>query len=578
MRTNVFQTRIEAIRAICLKELPEEFRVEERGSLTIFSLFIFILILMVAGMAVDLMHYEKERVSLQNSMDSAILAAAALNQDVNTSAEIEALVKEYVQKAGHDPDLVTVASNIETVGSIETGRSITATANFQTDTMFMGMLGIDNLAGYSGGGAREGQQMIEISLVLDISGSMGRNSKMTNLKTAAKEFVTTMIQNSGSHRVSISVVPYNHQVRVSEDLRSRLNWDNQSVEVVNTTGTGALAGALTQYSTYDASAPCASFTSSDFQTRRLASATTIDSAGYFADGSSNFGSSGISQPSGQNYWCGTGYPTMIVYQNDETLLHNYIDSLSADGWTAIDYGMNWGVGILDPSFGPVVTDLVDNSLLPAQMAGHPVAYDNVEVMKYVVLMTDGINTKQKDLKPAFKDGASRIWYSDTRANGNEYNGYLVEMPDNSASQRWYVPGSPTTTSDDVYLAEGDASVADAVQWDYHKLYQRFRTDDAAEYFFEHSGDNTAFNAHNDVVDESGGYTVADSNVRNICDTAKANDLIEIFAVSFEAPADAETLLQYCASKPGNYFDVQGTQISDAFSAIATQISQLRLTQ
>ena len=54
--------------------------------------------------------------------------------------------------------------------------------------------------------------------------------------------------------------------------------------------------------------------------------------------------------------------------------------------------------------------------------------------------------------------------------------------------------------------------------------------------------------------------------------------MEVFTVAFEAPPEAETLLQNCASKAGNYFDVEGTQISDAFTAIAVQISQLRLTE
>ena len=36
----------------------------EEGSLTIFALFIFVLILMIAGMAVDMVRHEHERLSL----------------------------------------------------------------------------------------------------------------------------------------------------------------------------------------------------------------------------------------------------------------------------------------------------------------------------------------------------------------------------------------------------------------------------------------------------------------------------------------------------------------------------------
>jgi hypothetical protein len=348
------------------------------------------------------------------------------------------------------------------------------------------------------------------------------------------------------------------------------------VNVAGTNRNNTHPGTITQYPTHDASAPCARFDTADFQTRRLAATTTIDSPAFFADGSNGVNSAGqIPSPSASQYWCGSHYPTMIVYQNDEATLHNYIDSLSADGWTAVDYGMNWAVGVLDPSFEPVVEHMVDSGVLPEIMRGHPVDYGDIDVKKYVVLMTDGVNTLQADLKEEYKAGPTRIWHSATLANGNEMKGFLVHMPNNPASSRWYVPGSPSTTSDDTYMS-ASSFPADALQWDYHELFERFRTENVARYFFRYS-DPTAYNQFLNAVQE-GGYGTADSNLQTICDTAKVGDQIEVFTVSFEAPANAESLLQYCASKPGNYFDVEGTEISAAFSAIATQISQLRLTE
>ena len=60
------------------------FRREEDGSLIVFSLFIFVAMLMFGGIAVDLMIYENERTHIQNSTDRAVLAAANLNQTVDT--------------------------------------------------------------------------------------------------------------------------------------------------------------------------------------------------------------------------------------------------------------------------------------------------------------------------------------------------------------------------------------------------------------------------------------------------------------------------------------------------------------
>jgi len=220
--------------------------------------------------------------------------------------------------------------------------------------------------------------------------------------------------------------------------------------------------------------------------------------------------------------------------------------------------------------------MVDDGLAPTEAAGHPVAFGTPDVLKYVVLMTDGQNTDHFDLKDEYKSGPTRIWYSESQASGTEFEGYLVEMPDNSPAQRWYVPNSPYTSADDEYLHQ-NALPDDAVQWDFHDLYRRFRTNDVAEYFFKHS-DSAAYDEYLDVVDDVGGYGAADTNLQSICNAATENDQIEVFAVAFEAPTNGEQELQECVSKPGNYFDVAGTQISAAFSSIAAQISTLRLTE
>ena len=578
MRT-FFETRLKELllRATARRA---EFAAKDEGSLTIFSLFLFILILYISGMAVDLIRYENERVAVQNAIDTGIVAASSLTQTADTDAEITALVKDYVAKAGYDPDMVTVTPSIEIpAGStVATSRAVSASVDFQMDTMFMNMMGVNTLGGHAGGSAREGQQLIEIALVLDVSGSMGSNSKLDNLKTAAKEFVTIIIEKNGQERVSISVIPYNQQVHMSTDLMSRLNLEDQLLTV---SGAAANSGAIENYQTRNQAAPCARFHDDDFNTRRLSATTNIDTSASFVD-DYFYWALGVDtnvayeQPFEFSFWCGSHNPTMMLYQNSETVLHNYIDSFAAYGATAIDYGMNWAVGILDPSFEPVVAGMVTDGLAPDSAAGHPVAFATEDVLKYIVVMTDGQNTDHFDLKDQYKSGPTRIWYSDTMANGNEQNGFLVEMPNGPASERWYVPRSPLTSADDQYLHQ-NARPADAQQWDFHQLYRRFRTNDVAKYFFKYS-DPTAYAEYLDVVDDVGGYAAADTNLQNICTTAKANGYIEIFTVAFEAPANGEAVLQNCASKAGNYFDVAGTQISAAFSSIASQISQLRLTE
>lgn len=556
---------------VAAKTQARRFRSSDEGSLTIFSLFLFLLILMIAGLAVDTMRYENQRVAIQNTLDSAIVAASSLSQDMDA----EALVKQYVAKAGLDPNDVSVTmSEARPDGVTVTDRRVSATANINMNTMFMGMMGIDSLHGTAKGSAMEGVQMIEIALILDVSGSMGWNSKIDNLKVAAKEFVDTVLTNTDPSRVAISIIPYNQQVYMPAALSSHLNLADSTVAIASPR---PYKGALTQYQTRNPAAPCVAFDTADFLTRQLTASTSAGSSASFAG---NYGAlasySKYSQPSEAAFWCGNHYAKILPYQNNPTVLKAYIDTLFAQGYTAIDYGMKWGVALLDPSMQPVVEGMADSKAISNEMRGKPAQYGTAGALKFVVLMTDGENTEHSDLAPEFKAGPTRIWFSKSAGAKNEYNGYYVEMPANSASQRWYVPGNPNSNKDDAYVS-ATSLPTDAVQLDYHALYRRFGVQDVAEFFFKRS-DSAAYDAHRAAIQDVGGYDEADTNLKAICDEAKKLNQITVFTVAFEAPSNGEEVLKDCATAPGYYFDVEGTQISDAFSSIAGQISLLRLTE
>ena len=83
-------------RTRALTGLMARFRREERGSILIFSLFLLIMMLMIAGMSVDLMRSETQRARLQRTLDRAVLAGASLEQTLDS----EAVVRDYFEKAG----------------------------------------------------------------------------------------------------------------------------------------------------------------------------------------------------------------------------------------------------------------------------------------------------------------------------------------------------------------------------------------------------------------------------------------------------------------------------------------------
>jgi hypothetical protein len=63
---------------------------------------------------------------------------------------------------------------------------------------------------------------------------------------------------------------------------------------------------------------------------------------------------------------------------------------------------------------------------------------------------------------------------------------------------------------------------------------------------------------------------------NICDAAKEKKII-IWSIGFEVTDHGADVMRNCASSPSHFFRVEGVEITEAFSSIARQINQLRLT-
>ena len=536
------------------------------GSLTIYSLILFILLLMMSGMAVDMAMHERQRVRMQNTIDAAVMSASSLSAGPATNEAVRERVLNYVEVAGLDRNAVNVTPIVS-----ESSRDVSATATFSVDTIFMGLLGVDELVGGVGSAAIESEELVEIVLVLDVSGSMGNDGKIEALRPAAQGFVTEMFNKLGKDRVRIAIVPYNGQVHLSNAVRdamddapgSTLNWEDELVDVV--LPDTAHAGAIDAYTTRNPNSRCARFRNADFSTTDLVATSDVEPSAMFAGRSTNRNFTAFESYSNADGWCSSHFAPLYLFSDNKMALNTYIGGLNASGWTAIDYGLNWAAGILDESFRPVVSHLVSTNALEDAVAGHPLDYGSPSVKKVIVLMTDGQNTQHHDIADDLKSGPSRVWSSDDM-------GFLVEMPDNPASQRWYVPNTPDTTEDDAYVSE---LPDDAVQWDQHRLFERFRHNDIADYFFR--PDPAARNAYLDARIDSGSFDVADQRVLDIC--GQIRDQVDVYTIAFQAPEVSETLLRDCVEdRVGRFFDVDTLDIASAFDAIAIELTSLQLTQ
>ena len=537
-------------------------RDDEEGSFVIFSLFILVVMVMIGGLAIDVMRYENLRTTMQNSVDRAVLAAADLDQTVDA----EAVVADYLDKAGMNTLPYEVDVFESKVGSVVTGRKVTVSASADLRTYFMKMMGTPTISTPAKSTAEEAVNEIEISMILDVSGSMGWGTKLANMQSAAKTFVTEVLEDVEPGQVSINVVPYSTQVNAGSTLLNQFTHT-----------------ADHNYS------HCVDFESSDFNSTTLSPTVTLQQAGHFDPWS--------------GYWRGTfeemaadGYTPSWVCRTEsdfeitpwslsESDIHNQIDGFTARGNTSIDVAVKWGSALLDPSTRPVFTALRATPTVSTDFIGdRPYDYNNDAALKFMVVMTDGINTTQYKLDDNYRSGPSGVFkdpvsghYSHPDEEADDWDG------DNDWNEPWWYVGDYDNTYgsywiDDVY--ESGSSSAVELSWPelwaemsmshhaYAVHYEQYRN---ADHYYDNYYRGSS--APREYVNAS----TKDSRLNTICSAAKSNGVI-IFTIGFEVTDASAIVMQNCASSANHFYRVEGLEIEYAFESIANQINQLKLTQ
>lgn len=510
-----------------------QFLRDESGSILPFSLIIFLTMMMAGGLAIDVMRQERARVLLQNTLDRAVLAAADLDQ----TRDAETVVLDYF-KAAKLSDAIT-ATDVRVQKGLNF-KIVEASADLTIPTYFLNMVGIKTLTSPASGTAEERVSNVEISLVVDISGSMG-GSRISNLKTAANEFIDTVIDATeptlgGDDGVtSLSIVPYQGLVNIGDTLGAQFNLSSE----------------------HNAS-QCAVFDRGDYDTTTLPPTQSITRMSHF-DRSTSGGNSPIARPN-----CPTSDSrAVIAHSVSRSDLKSKISSLGAGGWTAIDVGLKWGVALLDPSTRPVTNALESAGVLNETLRDRPANYNDPNNLKVLVLMTDGENTYQHDLKSQFKTGMSDVWKYTNSYGDIVYSAYMPSLG------LYYVPYYNN------YYSQPYGN-SQAVQMSNPELFATFSVRYIANYFFRYR-DTHQYNRYRNAVESISWNSRANERTRALCTVAK-NAGIVIFAIGFEAPSGGQSLMKFCASSDSHYFDVNGVEISEAFGAIAQTINQLKLVQ
>lgn len=341
------------------------FAKNEDGIVTIFACFMIFMMLMIGGIGVDMMRHEMERTRIQAVADRAVLAAADLDQKLDP----EVVVRDYFTKSG----MADFVSEVVVDQGLNY-RTVTVDATTTINTQFMDFLGRDTLEVPGISTAEERVSKVEISMVLDISGSMRTNGKMANLHDAAGSFLDAVLKEETEDLISVSVVPYTAQVNAGQEIFSLMDVEQ----------------------THDYSY-CIDFTDVDFANPSIFAGHVAGSEPYehmqhFDAGYSWNGSR--SEDSITNPGCPKQpYEEITAFSQNKEELKAQINQFRPRANTAIHLGMKWGVGMLDPEWRAFNASLGVDSAFTDRPADYPDpdSPSSNETLKTIILMTDGEN-------------------------------------------------------------------------------------------------------------------------------------------------------------------------------------------
>lgn len=334
------------------------------------------------GFAVDYSHANSVKAAMQSALDStALMLAKDAATTSNADMQIKAL--NYFTALFTRPE----ATNIKIAAAFTTtgGSQVTVTGTASVPTNFMGIFGASYQNITVGGSSTTawGSTRLRVALVLDNTGSMADNGKMTALKAATKGLLA-QLQGAATTNgdVYVSIIPFNKDVNAgsSNYNGSWIDWsdwedDNghdSSTQTCTTTKTGKSGKSTKKCTTSTTWVP------DNHNTWN----------GCITDRDQNYDQT-VDQPTGSASDSPTKlFPaeeydscpvSMMGLSYNWTAMNSKVDSMISSGNTNQGIGLAWGW-----------LSLVGGGPLTAPAKDSNYTYQDV-----IVLMSDGLNTENR---------------------------------------------------------------------------------------------------------------------------------------------------------------------------------------
>ena len=335
----------------------KRFAKDERGSLGVVMMLSSLTMLGAVSVSLDYSRLSGARSSLNAATDAAALAAAQAPEATRL-----AIARQVFDANFREPESLTSFVALPFKRGTDEVMSVKATANVK--------MTLSQAIGYTSAAVGAASEVVvgndadlQISLVLDVTGSMG-GTKLTNLKTSASNMVNTLFTKlQRANQVKIAVVPFSEYVNIGMGNRNA-SWmsntaDYQTTKEVCDWKRKRVNGDRIWL--WECEDEVTQFTWKGCAGSRDYPLNVKDE---------NYAIKPV--PAVHNVNCSTA---MLPLSANKTTVLSTIDGLVATGNTYIPSGVTWGWAAL--SSGEPFNEPVD----PER-----------DTKRYLVLMTDGANT------------------------------------------------------------------------------------------------------------------------------------------------------------------------------------------
>jgi len=391
-------------------------RNDDSGNFAIFTALCAVPLIVVACGSVDVIRMTSTQERLQVMLDSATLAAASLSN----SGDMSDVVDDYM--AANKPDGAawnTLSYTTVEVTNALNSKEVEITAEVTLKTPFLSLIGRDTQTVTAISTAVQSQTEIEISLVLDISSSM-RGAKLADLITASKEFIDLMLSDGRDSHTSINLVLFGGTVNLGDTLYKRYAVEASSAVTDPDSATYTVGAEVPSKSfLFTHGNTCIEYTDEDFDLDDIPEKSRPQVPNFTRYGA-------------MNDWCPRSNTESIFNSNKADVLKARIDEMTLSDGTGMDIGTLWGAKALSPNM---------RGVLGGDFADRPVAFDDEDIMKIAVIMTDGGITDQTRPRDPTSSEKPHISNSSTRqtiVSKTNATAYFKSLCDVMKTQSIYV--------------------------------------------------------------------------------------------------------------------------------------------